>query len=107
MTHNNQTDPTQFIWVTTVDDAASRRDIFKAKLEVETLAENMTQFLGQIEQILSKTPDTVEKFQLVEFGVEAQVSAKGQLVLLGAGGEVGGSGSLKFTFRKIAVSDSG
>ena len=102
---NEKQEDQDHIWVTTVDDAASRKDMFKAKIEVETLAENMTLFLGQIDQILAKTPDTVQKFQLVEFQVEAQISAKGQIILFGAGGEIGGSGGLKFTFRKVAVPD--
>ena len=101
---NNKQETQDYVWVATVDDAASRKGIFKAKIEVETLADNMTLFIGQIDQILAKTPAAVQKFQLVEFQVEAQISAKGQLVLLGAGGEIGGSGSLKFTFRKVDAS---
>jgi hypothetical protein len=99
MTENQE--PQDYLWVATVDDDASRKGIFKAKIEVETLADNMTLFIEQIDQILAKTPASVQKFQLVEFQVEAQISAKGQLVLLGTGGEIGGSGALKFTFRKV------
>lgn len=93
----------EFMWVATVDDAANRGNVFTTKIEIETLADNMTLFLSQIEKILEKTPDTVQKFQLIEFEVDAQISAKGQLVLLGTGGEIGGSGGLKFVFRKVAV----
>jgi hypothetical protein len=103
---SDQSESTEQIWVTTVDDSASRRDMFRAKIEVETLTENMTKFINQIDRILSETPDTVQKFQLIEFAVEAQISGKGQLVLLGAGGEVGGSGGLKFVFRKVDVPSS-
>ena len=102
MTENNEN--SEYMWVATVDDTASRKnDLFKAKIEVETLTNNMALFIGQIDQILAKTPDTVQKFQLVEFEVEAQISAKGQFVLLGTGGEIGGSGGLKFLFRKTVV----
>ena len=103
---NDSTDShIQTMWVATVDEAASRKNIFMAKIEVKTLAENMNQFLAQVDQILATTPETVQKFQLVEFAVEAQISAKGQLVLLGAGGEVGGTGGIKFVFRKMPAVD--
>jgi len=72
-------------------------------LKVDILANNVNLFLTQIEGILANTPETLQKFQFAEFTVSAEISAKGQLVLLGTGGEAGATGGVTFTFRKMPV----
>jgi hypothetical protein len=84
-------------------DAADMRGLGPRELKVEDLSVNVNLFLGQIETILQKAPETVGRFKFVEFEVHADVSAKGQLVLLGAGGEAGVTGGLKFVFRRTAT----
>lgn len=89
------------ILVRATDATVTRRIGGPKELKVEVLAENVNLFLGQIEGMLAKAPEEVAgKFKLTEFTVSAEVSAKGSLVLLGTGGEVGGSGGLTFKFQR-------
>jgi len=80
--------------------AADMRGLGPGELKVADLSVNVNLFLGQIETLLERAPDTVGRFEFAEFEVHAEVSAKGQLILLGAGGEAGATGGLKFVFRK-------
>jgi hypothetical protein len=93
------------ILVSTSDTIVTRRRGPK-ELNVEVLAKNVNLFLTQIESILEKAPDTVSKFQFAEFTISAEISAKGQLVLLGAGGEAGATGGVTFTFKKVSVASN-
>ncbi len=70
------------------------------ELQVEVLATNVNIFLSQIEEILAKSPDEIGKFKFTEFTVKAEVTAKGQLVLLGSGVEAAASGGLTFKFER-------
>ncbi len=54
--------------------------------------------MSQVEQILSTAPKETGEFEFTEFTVTAQVSAKGGLMLMGAGGEVTAGGGLTFKF---------
>jgi hypothetical protein len=45
-------------------------------------------------------------FKFTEFMMTAEISAKGRLVLLGAGGEVAGKGGLTFKFTRMPKSDA-
>jgi hypothetical protein len=85
--------------VSTADTVAVRGRTPK-ELPVEILAENVNVFLGQVERMLEKAPETVGKFQFTEFTVSAEISAKGGLVLLGSGVEVEGKGGLTFKFQR-------
>ena len=53
-----------------------------------------------MDEVMTKTPETVGKFQLAEVEVSAEITTKGQVVLWGVGGEVGAGGGIKFVFRK-------
>lgn len=89
------------ILVTTADAVVTRRGGGPRELKVDVLAENVNQFLTQIEVIMSKAPEEVAgKFKLTEFTVSAEITAKGALAILGTGGEVGGSGGLTFKFER-------
>jgi hypothetical protein len=70
------------------------------KLEVEVLAENLNLFLTQMEGVLEKAPEEVGKFKFTEFAVSAEISAKGQLVLVGSGVEAAGKGGITFKFER-------
>lgn len=89
------------ILVTTADTVVTREG-GPRELNVEVLAENVNLFMGQIERILEKTPEEVGdgKFKFTEFTVSAEISAKGALVLMGTGVEVGAQGGLTFKFER-------
>jgi hypothetical protein len=71
-----------------------------SELDVDKLTVTVNLFLQQMGNILKETPDTLGKFQFAEFEVHAEISAEGQIILLGTGGKVGATGGLKFVFRR-------
>ncbi len=74
----------------------------KLDLDVNQLAVNVNLFISQMNQVMAKTPEKVGKFRLAEFEVSAEINGKGQVILLGTGGEIGMSGGLKFVFKRDA-----
>jgi hypothetical protein len=96
------------IMVRTADTTVTRRTgSTHRELRVDDLAENVNQFLSQIESILQRAPDIVGQFEFAEFEVAAEVSANGSLSLLGTGVEVGATGGMTFRFQKEAQASSG
>jgi hypothetical protein len=71
-------------------------------LKVEVLADNVNLFIGQMGEILEKTPEKLGKFHFEELEVHAEVTGKGTLALFGTGGELGATGGLRFVFRRSA-----
>jgi hypothetical protein len=94
------------ILVKTSDDV-SMRGLGSRELKIEELSVSVNLFLGQMETILERAPTTVGRFHFAEFEVHAEVSAKGQLVLLGTGGEAGATGGIKFVFRRTQSTETG
>jgi hypothetical protein len=91
------------ILITTVDSIDTpMRGYGPARLEVGVLAENVSLFLTQIEEVLEKAPDEVGKFKFTEFTISAEVSAEGKLILAGTGIEAGATGGLTFKFERKA-----
>ena len=69
-------------------------------ISVQDLSTNINMFVEQVNIILSTTPEKVGGFRLDEIEIHAEITAKGSLAILGTGGEVGGSGGLRFVFRR-------
>jgi hypothetical protein len=80
-------------------DQPIRRTASKA-LKVEVLAENVNLFLTQIDSMMTNAPKSVGDFRFSELTVSVEISAKGQLILLGTGGEAGLTGALTFKFSR-------
>jgi len=78
-----------------------------SKIMVDVLGENVNIFLSQMDGLLEKTPSNISKFQFVEFEVTAEINAKGQIVIVGTGGELGMTTGVKFVFRKLPVTNDG
>lgn len=91
------------IWVVT--DASLTRRRGATALNIEDLSVNVNVFIEQMREVLEKTPEKLGRFQLMEFEVHAEVSAKGSLNLLGTGGEAGAAGGLKFVFKRATQTD--
>jgi len=87
------------ILVRTAESVETRRRP-TTQLTVDELSVNVNLFLQQLSGVLDKAPESVGKFHLAELEVHAEISAKGQLVVLGTGGEVGATGGLKFVFKR-------
>lgn len=71
------------------------------KLMVDVFSENVNIFISQMDEVLEKTPNNLSTFQFVEFEITAEVNGKGQIVIMGTGGEVGITSGVKFIFRKL------
>jgi hypothetical protein len=68
-------------------------------LSPETLQTNLTRFLSAMETALSNVPVQVAGYRLDEIEVAVEVSAEGQVSLLGNGGKVGGKGTLTLKLK--------
>ena len=88
------------ILVITSDDDVLTRGRGPQELDVETLAQNMKDFLSKVEKVLAAAPATTAGFTLTEFEVTAEVTASGQLGLLGTGVEASGKGGMTFKFQR-------
>ena len=67
---------------------------------VTVLAENVQIFLGQMGTVLDKGPEQIGKFHLMEISVTVEVTAKGEVSLLGTGFGLEGKGGLSFVFKR-------
>ena len=72
----------------------------RISISAQDLSGNVNIFLGEMEKVLKETPEKMGKFHLTEISVSAEITADGQIVLCGVGGEIGISGGLQFTFKR-------
>jgi hypothetical protein len=72
----------------------------RAEIPVDVFQYRVTGFLDSMRSIIAGLPVNCGEFQLNEVTISAEVSAKGQISLLGSGGELAGSSSLTFTFTR-------
>lgn len=66
----------------------------------ERLAVEVKDFLGKLEGILGGLPQKVGEFALEELELSAEITAEGEVAFLGTGAKLGGTGGLKFTFKR-------
>lgn len=72
----------------------------RAEIPVTVFRDQVTGFLHSMHSVITAIPDAYGDFQLNEVTLSAEVSAKGQISLLGSGGELAGTASLTFTFTR-------
>jgi hypothetical protein len=72
------------------------------KIGVSDLANNLKTFLGQLDQVLHDLNNRVGGFEVDELEVYAEVTAEGQVSLLGTGIQSGATGGLKLILRRPA-----
>ena len=72
----------------------------QTEIAVETVKKNMTRFLEDVAEVLDAGAEVKAALVVKRVEVTAQVSAKGELSLLGSGASVQGSMGLKFTFER-------
>jgi hypothetical protein len=65
----------------------------------ETLQANLTRFLRAMEKSLSDAPVQLAEYRLEEIEVAVEVSAEGEVSLLGNGAKVGGKGTLTLKLK--------
>jgi hypothetical protein len=70
----------------------------RAEVPLDVFRERVHGFLESMKDVISGVPERFGEYQLHEVTVSAEVSAKGQVSLLGSGGEIAGKAGLTFTF---------
>ena len=73
-----------------------RRDV-----EASTLRSRIAEFLESMKLVMENIPSDFGNLHLDSITITAEVSTKGQVSLLGAGGEFGGKGGISFTLKHI------
>lgn len=72
----------------------------RVELSSDELAERLKGFLGAMDAVIEQLPATLGGFDLKEMTLSVEISAKGQVSLLGTGGEIGTTGGLTFTLSR-------
>lgn len=67
---------------------------------MEVFRRRVEDFMSSMRDVISGLATTTREDHRDQVQVTAEVSAKGQLSLLGTGGELAGKGGLTFTFKK-------
>ncbi|NUK09960.1 hypothetical protein HRW18_18520 [Streptomyces lunaelactis] len=76
------------------------------EVRVGELRKRVDEFVRVLTEVLATTPMKAGGYHVREVTVNAEISAKGTVSILGCGGEIGGSGGLTFTFVRDDVSTS-
>jgi hypothetical protein len=100
-------DRERFFLVAAEPVSNTRKKAVPTKIMVDVLSENVNLFISQMNGVLENTPSNISKFQFVEFEITAEVNAKGQIIIVGTGGELGLTAGIKFVFRKLPVVETG
>lgn len=72
----------------------------RQQVSAQTLQQNMTEFLAVVETAFTKAEKSDAKMQLEEVELVVEINGKGQVSLLGNGGEVGGKGAITLKFKR-------
>lgn len=79
----------------------------RVELSTDQVAERLSSFLNAMDGILGKLPASLGGFEIDQMELKIEISAKGQVSLLGTGGEVGTNGGLSFTLKRKGRSEGG
>jgi hypothetical protein len=85
-----------------LSDVLERLGIRRTHVPVEQLQQNIKGFLDKMRSVVEALPDALGAYRLEEITLSVEVTAKGQVGLLGTGGEVGGKGGLTFALKRKA-----
>lgn len=100
-----QSDKPKTISVVVTEDSGDRGFFDKFRLSrreipVEDLKQRLHQFLDTMKDVVQSMPEKFGEFGLDSVTLTVEITAKGQVSLLGTGGEVGGKGGLTFTLKR-------
>ncbi len=79
---------------------SSRRDIVERTVDVESIRGNFARFLDGLQTLLNDAVPTVGEYQLDEVQFKAEISADGDLKLLGVGVGLEATSGVTFTMRR-------
>lgn len=74
-------------------------------VDVDKLQERLTTFLHSMNRIVDSMPVTLGDFRIDSLELSVEVGAKGSVSLLGSGGEVSGSGGIRFVLKRKLVTE--
>jgi hypothetical protein len=77
----------------------------RAEVPLEVFRQRVTGFLDSMRDVITGLPGSFGQYELDQVTLSAEVSAKGQISLLGSGGELAGKSGLTFTFTRRADAD--
>jgi hypothetical protein len=69
-------------------------------IPVQVLSENVNVFIAQIGTVLDNAPSNVKQFRLDEISFTVEVTASGELSIMGTGVGAEAKGGMTFTFKK-------
>lgn len=73
------------------------------RIPVDELAKRMSYFLTATARIFRQADEQVQQvsgLQLAEINLTIEISAEGEVKLLGSGGKIGGNGAISLTFKR-------
>jgi len=78
---------------------ALKKSAIKA-VDVSALKDNMERFFNQLREILATGKDKIGEFEIDEVEVSAQITAGGEVCLMGSGVKIGAGGGVKFVLKR-------
>jgi hypothetical protein len=94
------------IWIITEEDVEGQKGLYggyvnRSPLSAEQLKTNMKEFLDVMQEIFTQANRPIDLgMQLDELELSVEISGKGQVSLLGTGGEAGAKGAIKLKFKR-------
>jgi hypothetical protein len=94
------------IWIITEEDVEGQRGLYggyvnRSPLSAEKLKQNIGKFLEVIQEVFAQANKPIELgMQLDELELSVEINGKGQVSLLGTGGEAGAKGAIKLKFKR-------
>lgn len=73
----------------------------RAQVSPETLQTNLKSFLESMETAMKGIPGVMAGYALEEIALTLEVGAKGEIGLLGTGGELSGKGSISLKLKRF------
>ncbi len=81
-------------------ESGERNGRKRSRLSAEDLKQNMGEFLDVVEEAFEKAEKPKSGMRLDELELSVEINGKGQVSLLGTGGEAGAKGAIKLKFKR-------
>jgi hypothetical protein len=78
----------------------------RAEIPVDVFRDRVSGFLESMRQVITDLPQAFGGYELDQVTISAEVSAKGQISLMGSGAELAGKSGLTFTFTHRASAEA-
>lgn len=107
--NSGTSEPEDVISILGLEDSAADRSLFRRPAEwklgrsevpTEEFSHRVTAFLESMRQVITNLPEAFGHYELDQITISAEISAKGQVSLLGSGGELAGTAGITFQFTK-------